>query len=279
MRSLILISFAGSLICHAPVLASTGGETAPRQGFDEKEPLLYPGGFPTSDSLRDEEWLFAPQGWMSYGLNGRTTLMVDWLVTIFGIPAGYLRHQLPFKGKTTHALEVYGVRFGDKIKGEDIYDFDDEIIIEQRGWQAWLHWNTTTRLGNRWRWHNFAGFTYDTYQRYAPEAEPSFTEKVHTNYFSPDVGTALEWTVGPRLKLHANFIYGNTLYFFDQNTYKYLAVYTIHTAPFPRDWWPVFSRVRLEFNALFGGIPGANYHFAVPVPYYMVFLWQWGGKS
>lgn len=238
-----------------------------------EEPYLHPAGFPSADVLRGGEKLFAPQGWLAYGINDRLTATMDWLITLFAVPAAGLRYQLPDKQERfSHAIDAYSVVFArGEVESLDV----DEFKVKQTGWQGWLHYNTTVRLAPKWRWHNYAGFTYDTYQRYIPENGARFTEdKIEKNYVTPDVGTGIEYQPRAWLKLNANVLHGNNFYVFDQNPHHYLVQYSIQMIPF-RDWKnKFFSGLRIELFGFYVDFYKIDYETGIP-PFYPVLRWQW----
>lgn len=265
---LLLCWWAGSAIGAGPSAGT---------GFDPGEAQLYPGGFPTADTLPKSGWLFSPFGWFSYGVTDRVTVLGDWLALAGGVPAGYVRYQYPVSSPWMQtATEAYGF-----VLTRDLPDMVPQIqtlIVEQKGCQGWLHQNFTFQMSESWRLHAVAGVTFDSYTRYAPEGGHDFPEKIYRNRFSPDAGLALEYSAAAWLKIHANFQYGNTLYYLDQVPEKWLTVLSIHLAPFPRDWPAWLSRSRIEIVGFFAQVTDTHVAYACP-PFFPLLMWQWGGEK
>ena len=246
--------------------------------FDRTEPLLYPGGFPTADTLRSHEWLVAPPpwGWVAYGATSRLTVAWDYPATLYGFPAGLIRYQFPTDNANVHyAVEFYGAVFT-----KDHTDSRSKAFkLERHGTQDWIHVERTARLSDRWRWHLYGGANYATYQRYVPNETVQFEPVTYTNHFSPDFGTALQWDALPSMKVHLNYTYGNTLFFVDQVALKRMAVGTLHFAPFSDRRAGILKNLRFDLSALYVHVPPADYQDILPLPLYPTVYWQWGGSK
>jgi hypothetical protein len=244
--------------------------------FEAGEPLLYPGGFSTADALRDSEWLLGPPpfGWVAYGVTDRLTVAWDWPAATVGAPAGFVRYQFPRGSHATkYALETYAVRFPDEHEDDRV----DEFEVIHTGYQAWIRLMCSTRVGDRWRIHLYAGANYKQDQTYAPNKTKQFEETRYRGHWNPDAGVAVEWNVLPWMKIHANAVYGNTFVFVDQVAMKWMMTGTVHFAPFSakRTW--ILRSLRVDLNAFNVRVPDARYHETLPIPIYPTVYWQWGG--
>ncbi len=237
------------------------------------KPYLHPGGFTSADVLRPKEKLFSPLGWMAYGLTDKTTLVVDWLITLVAVPGVGFRHQFTDRAaKFSQSLDFYSVTFYAHGTVETIKV--DKFKVYQSGFQGWLHYATTWRLSQAWRWHNYAGFTYDTYQQYDPRNDATFQTKYYDHYFIPDFGTALEYSPRINLRLNLNYLYGNNFYVFDQNPQHWLVQWSILWQPFYRWKSKFWNSMNIEFFGFYVDFYDLNYRRGFP-PLYPVIFWQW----
>ncbi|OGS22168.1 MAG: hypothetical protein A3J83_03690 [Elusimicrobia bacterium RIFOXYA2_FULL_40_6] len=240
------------------------------------EPYLNPAGCPTADVLRKNEKLLCAWGWGAYGLSDRTTLFYDWLLVFSGIPSGYLRYQLPLDTKKiTHAIEVFGVYMnsGDK---DFVSVTNPAFEIRQKGWDSWVHWNTTYKLTNSMRLHASAGATYDTYQRYVPKEEAQFTsEKIYENYYTPDYALGCDYSLNKSVKLSLNYSSGNGFFIADQNPQRWAMQMGIQLAPFLDSKHKFLSSMRVELWGYYVNYTELNYEEKLPVPIFPLVMWQW----
>ncbi len=246
--------------------------------FGPEEPLLYPGGFSTADVLRKHEWVLAPPpvGWVAYGATRHLTLAWDYPAALFGYPAGLVRYQLGSEGSDVHyALELYGVIW----TKDNIDSRSPGYLLEHRGGQGWIRLAQTWRLSKAWRWHLYGGANYAAYERYSPNTKLQFPPLTYRNDKTLDLGGALEWDVRPRMKIHLNYVYGNTFVFVDQVPRKYMVVGTLHFAPFSSRRTAILRNLRFDLNALYVDVPPAHYHQVLPFPIFPTLYWQWGGTS
>lgn len=272
---MIAVFCAALFVSSVPVSAEETN-TSSVTGTYIIEPYLYPAGFPSADTLRKGEKFIAANGWGSYGITDRLTLTIDWLLILAGVPAGYVRYKLPFKSKRiSHAVEVYGLslfRFDEEINNIDDID---EFNIWQRGWQGWLHWNTTYRFAQRWRLHASVGATYDTYQRYQVKEDSDFPEDlIYTNYTYFDYGAGFDYSPRRWFRFAANYINGNNFYIFDQNPQKWIIQTSLQFSPFLNWKHGFFKNMRIELIGFYVKFPKLNYDAGFP-PLFPLFMWQW----
>jgi hypothetical protein len=255
------------IVCLTPACAT----------FDRAEPLLYPGGFPTADTLRDDEWQLAPPpwGWVAYGVTPRLTVGWDYPATLMGYPAGLVRYQFGSENPDVrYAVELYGAVF----TRDHTDSRNDAFMLERNGTQDWIHFERTARLSERWRWHLYGGLNYASFQRYVPHKGEQFEPVTYEHHVSPDFGVALQWDALRAMKVHVNYTYGNTLYFVDQVALKRLAAATLHFAPFSQNRAAVLRNLRFDLSALHVNVPIAKYRETLPLPLYPTVYWQWGGS-
>ena len=238
--------------------------------FDNDEPLLTPAGFSTADTLKQQSWFLAPQGWLSYGFSDHLTLTWDWFVAFGGIPAGYLRYQWPL-GNQKLAFEAYAADFLSSTTDKRI----DEFRVEHRHNIEWARFNWTGVMPNNVRLHAYGGITYFDYLRYAPNNNKGspFQEKIYNHDTQADYGVAIEWSVSSTAKIHFNYTSGNTFTLFDQIPHKSMAVAGLHLAPFEKTKSNFLSRFRIELNTIYIDIPNAHYKKLFPL--FPVIYWQW----
>ena len=241
-----------------------------------EEPYLYPAGLASADVLRKGEWLLAANGWFSYGAKEDTTLTLDWLLAVVAVPAGYIRQRLPkFHPKWETSLELYFISFFAYNEVKSVNDSDVPFIARQRGYQTWLHWNTTYKFTPRFRWHTYAGATYDSYQKYEPRPGRRYFEpRVYKRYVHPDVGTGFDWIVKPWLRVGANIVYGNSFYFFDQNPQRWAFQASWQALPFRRSKRAWLRNLRIEFFGGYVEFPELDYDAGI-IPIYPLIMWQW----
>ena len=253
--------------------------TAPAYAeFERDEPLLFPAGFSSADTLRPHEWLLAPPpwGWLAYGATPRLTIGWDYPATLMGFPAGMIRYQFsPSETRAHYSVELYGALYTKDHTDSRSKGFK----VEQHGTQDWIRLERTARLSERWRWHLYAGVNYATYQRYEPNTEAQFEPVTYEKHFSPDLGAAVEWDAKPWMRVHLNYTYGNTFYFVDQVAMKRMAAGTLHFAPFSGDHNGFLRGLRFDLNALYLHVPVAKYTEVLPLPLYPTIYWQWGGSK
>lgn len=242
--------------------------TVTQAAFDTYEPALTPSSISTADTLHKNEKFFAPQGWLAYGLTDRLTISWDWFVAFGGIPAGYLRYQVP-AGEQAFSVELYAAHFRDSTADERVVDY----MTEHRQAASWARLNWSSARIHDFRLHAYAGRSYYNYLRYAPYQGPQFQEKTYTQDSNIDYGLGLEWMVSPALRAHLNYIAGNTFTLFDQIPHKTMVVMGLHFAPFDRSRAKILSRMRFELNAISVDIPDAHYNKFFPL--FPVFYWQW----
>jgi hypothetical protein len=260
------IKFPFALCAAALCLCGAGGASAE---FREKEAVIYPAGFPTADVLEKTETVFAPHGWISLGLTPRLTATVDWLTTIFGVPAGAVRYQAPGEGGGRWAAELYGLYAPRTVDT----DRDDDFKVKHKGGISWLHVIRTTAISERTRLHVYAGASYLRDVAYLPKDEP-FLPNRHVNLWTPDAGVAIERSVNRALKLNLNAYHGNSFYYFDQDARKFVMTYGVYWSPFSSRRHPLLANVRLEVNGYWVYIRDADYH-AFSVPFFPILTWQW----
>lgn len=97
---------------------------------------------------------------------------------------------------------------GDILAGET-----KAFQVRQKGWQAWLHWNSTYRWTGDLRIHASDGTTYDPYQRYAPGPEALFTgDKIYENYYTLNLALGADYALGRYVGLSLNVIFGKRIF-------------------------------------------------------------------
>ena len=236
--------------------------------FDTNEAVLTPSGISTADTLHKGEKFFAPQGWLAYGVTDRLTVSWDWFVTFGGIPAGFLRYQIPL-GEQAIAVEIYGAHFRDSTNDERVKGY----MIEHRGETGWVRLNWSSKQFLDFRSNAYIGKSYYKYLRYAPANGEQFQERVYDNDSNIDYGLGLEWLASPSYKAYLNYFKGNTFTLFDQIPHKSMVILGLRFTPFDRSRSKILSRMRLELNAIAVDIPDANYEKTFPI--YPVLYWQW----
>ena len=258
------------------VLAALASVLSGCGSFRQNEPLLYPAGLPTADTLNGGEWMLAPPpwGWVAYGATDRLTIAWDYPVALLGYPAGLARYRFLGGERAALAAEFYYLGFPKELND----DRSPGYQLLHRGVQTWFHVQHTSRLSDSWRWHIYAGNTYATYQKYSPHKEALFAPVLFEKKNSGDFGTGIQWDAKPGLKVHVNYSYGNTLLFVDQVALKHLFVYTLHFAPFSENRSGILRNLRFDLNSIYSKVPVANYDISVPLPVYPTVYWQWGGR-
>jgi hypothetical protein len=253
-----------------------GFSVAARAEFDPHEPSLYPTGVPTADTLRAHEWLFAPQGWMSYGVTPQDTATVDWLASLFGAPAGYYRHQFGDAAidspEFRTSLEVYALDCTTTVKVNRSHAFNQEL----KNTVEWAHMLHTLPLTESARFHFFYGLTYGDHIRYYSDRTLNFPDRVHEHYFNPDLGAAFEFRQNAFFKYTVYALYGNTFYFFDQIPQKYMIGGGLEFSPFAKERNGILSRLHFELDGYWAYLPDPHYTQFWP-PLLPIVFWQWGG--
>ena len=246
-------------------------------GFGLKEPTIYPAGFPTAETLRKGEWMFAPPpwGWVAYGANDRWTLAWDYPAALFG----YIGFMTRIKGVSNErwksSLEFY--IFGIPTDLND--DRQDGFrVVHGKGWQGWAHWNNSLTIAEPVRLHLYAGANYKHRQEYQPRGSAVFEPTIYRRHVNTDAGIDLELRLRPWVRMHTGYQYGNTFYFIDQVAMKSLWIWSFHFAPLTNHRLGILRNLRFSLNALWVSVPDANYKDSLPVPLYPVAYWQWGGK-
>lgn len=240
--------------------------------FTENESLFYPGGMGTADSLHSNEWILSPNGWAAVGVADRLTISWDWAVATLGISAGLIRWNVYQSDNLEFALEGYSIFFPNEI--ENAYKGNDKNFkIWHKGGQGWLRLNTSIGERDHFRVHTYVGANHAHYQRYSPYEQSQFEEKTYENSTNPDFGLGFELTTSDWLKLHLNATYGNSFYFVDQISRKFMTVFTFHMAPFSKDSWGIFRTMRIELSGFYVHIPDADYTYTFP-PLYPTLYWQ-----
>lgn len=240
--------------------------------FETEEPLIYPSGMGTAETLRDSEWHVAPPpwGWIAYGAHPRFMVALDYPAALFGIPAALLRFKF-FNGQDTKfALEGYGAYWS--------YDYKDkrqkEYLVEHKYGTEWLRLNWSQKVSENWRFHLYGGANFSDYEKYAPNEKDVFNPIIYENSWSPTYGLDIEWKLAAWVYLHVAYSYGNTFYNVDQVSRKHLAAYTFAMAPFSNTWWGFFSKMRIELTALYAKVEPSNSEYKLPIPLLPYVYWQ-----
>jgi len=233
------------------------------------EPGIYSGGFATAEVLRKGGWVFSPNGFYIYGLTPRFTYMIDYLATIFGIPAGFVRYQF-YRGENLRmAVELYTCIFS--------FDLDDQWVsikefkVSHRGQHNTRRMLLKYRLSEKSSLHFYSGTTFDSYTKYSSR-NALFPDKEYINTISQDTGIGYAYIVSHRFRMLLNYSSGNMLMFYDQAPQKSSLNYSLNFAPFPRNWPGFFSAMRFELHFLQTNIPDAHFSNFQILPQ---FFWQW----
>jgi len=239
------------------------------------EPILNAAGAPSADVLRGKENYLNIWGWGAYGITNDLTFIYDWLLVLAKIPAGFVRYKLPpHTEKFTYSLELFGVsleRFDDEVKALETEEFE----AYQKGWQAWMHLNTTYRINSNLRMHVSAGSTFDTYQKYTPKENAEFSEeKIYEDYYSFDLAVGFDCLFKKNVRISANYIKGNQLFIYDQNPQKWAIQVGIQFAPFYHWQQGFFRNMRIELWGFYVNFPELEYEEAIP-PLFPLISWQW----
>ena len=242
-----------------------------RADFGANEPTLFPGSFPTAQTLREGEYFFAPPpwGWFAYGAAPRLTLGLDYPALLFGYPAAWARYRFYDSGRLSSAIELYGVLWTQTRDDDRQTDFR----VRQKGYQAWAHLNNTVRISERWRIHVYAGANYADEQDYLPLGASNFTPSYYSRHFNLDSGAAVEYRLSTRVRMYVSYSSGNTFYFIDQVAMKSLATWSFLFAPWTDSRRAILRNLRFDLNALWVRVPDADYQASLPLPLYPTVYW------